>query len=71
MLITHTPRTHPHTLDKKLDFNKHLDEKTNKCNKIIGMMKKLFPGVTRQILLTIYKSFVRQTLDYAETVFLL
>ena len=26
-------------LDNKLDFNKHLDEKINKCNKIIGMMK--------------------------------
>ena len=27
-------------LDNKLDFNKHLDEKINKCNKIIGMIKK-------------------------------
>ena len=27
-------------LDNKLDFNKHLDEKINTCNKIIGMMKK-------------------------------
>ena len=44
MLITDTPRTHPHTLDNKLDFNKHLDEKTNKCNKIIGMMKKTVPS---------------------------
>ena len=25
--------------DNKLDFNKHLDEKINKCNKIIGTMK--------------------------------
>ena len=27
-------------LDNKLSFNKHLDEKINKCNKIIGMLKK-------------------------------
>ena len=38
-------------LDNKLDFNKHLDERINKCNKIIGMMKKLSPLVSRQ---TIY-----------------
>ena len=25
--------------DNKLDFNKHLDEKINKCNKIIGTIK--------------------------------
>ena len=41
--------------DNKLDFNKHLDEKINKCNKIIGMMEKFFPSVSRQSLLTIYK----------------
>ena len=28
-------------LDNKPDFNKHLDEKINKCNKIIRMMKSL------------------------------
>ena len=35
-------------LDNKLDFNKNLDEKINKCSKIIGMMKKLSPSVFRQ-----------------------
>ena len=44
-------------LDNKLDFNKHLDEKINKSNKIIGMMKKLSPSISGQSLLTIYKSF--------------
>ena len=28
-------------LGNKLDFKKYLDEKSNKCNKIIRMMKKL------------------------------
>ena len=28
-------------LDNKLDFNNYLGEKINKCNKIIGMIKKL------------------------------
>ena len=41
--------------DNKLDFNKLLDEKINKCNKIIWMTKKLSTSVFRQSLLTIYK----------------
>ena len=56
-------------LDNKVDFNKHFDEKINKCNKIIGMMKKLSPSVSRQTLLTIYKSFVRPILDYADIIY--
>ena len=56
-------------LDNKLDFNKHLDEKINKCNKIIGMMKKLSTSVSRQSLLTIYKSFVRPILDYGDIIY--
>ena len=55
-------------LDNKLDFNKHLDEKI-KCNKMIGMMKKLSPSVSSQSLLTIYKSFVRPILDYADIIY--
>ena len=49
-------------LDNKLGFNKHLDEKINKCNKIIGMIKKISLSLSRQSLLTIYKSFVRPIL---------
>ena len=30
-----------HRNNNKLAFNKDLDEKINKCNKIIGMMRKL------------------------------
>ena len=28
-------------LDSKLEFNQHIDDKINKCNKIIGTMKRL------------------------------
>ena len=56
-------------LDNKIDFNKHLEEKINKCNKIIGMMKKLFTSVSKQSLLTIYKSFVRTILDYGDIIY--
>ena len=28
-------------LDSELDFNEHIDNKIDKCNKIIGIMKRL------------------------------
>ena len=56
-------------LDNKLDFNKYLDEKISKYNKLFRMMKKLSTSVSRQSLLTIYKSFVRPILDYGDIIY--
>ena len=55
-------------LDSKLNFNEHIESKIRKCNKIIGLMKKLFQILSRKSLLTIYKSFVRPNLDYADII---
>ena len=54
-------------LDNKLDFNRYLDEKFNKFNNVIGMMKKLYVSVSRQSLLTIHKWL--QNLDYADIIY--
>ena len=40
-------------LDSKLDFNEHIDNKINKCNKVIGIMKRLSLILSRKSLLTI------------------
>ena len=56
-------------LDSKLDFNEHIDNKINKCNKIISIMKKLSLILSRKSWLTIYKSFVRPTIDYADIIY--
>ena len=50
-------------LDSKLDFNKHVNNKVNKYNKSIGIMKKLSLTLSRNSLLTIYKTFIRPILD--------
>ena len=50
-------------LDPKLDFNEHIDNKINKCNKIRGIMKRLSLILSRKSLLTIYKFFVWPNLD--------
>ena len=63
-------------LDSKLDFNEHIDNKINKCNKIIGinytyslLMKNLCLILSRKSLLIIYKSFVMPNLDYADVIY--
>ena len=56
-------------LDSKLDFNQYIDDKINKCNKIIGTMRRLSMTLSRKSLLTIYKSFVRPLLDYADIIY--
>ena len=56
-------------LHNKLDLNIHLDEKINKCNKIIGIMKKRSTWVSRQSLLSIYKSIVGPILDYVDIIY--
>ena len=56
-------------LDKKLNFDHHLKEKIAKANKGIGMIIRLRRLLSRDILLTIYKSFVRPHLDYGDIVY--
>ena len=56
-------------LDSKLDFNEDIGNKINKFNKIIGIMKRLSLFLSRKSLLTIYKSFVRPNLDYADIIY--
>ena len=41
----------------------------NKCNKSIGVMKKLSLTLSRNSLLTIYKTFVRRILHCADLIY--
>ena len=56
-------------LDSKLNFNEHIERKITKCNEIIGLMKKLSLILPWKSLLTIYKSFARPDLDYADIIY--
>ena len=56
-------------LDTKLKFNEHLEDKINKCNIIIGSIKKLSLILPTAGLLTIYKAFVRSHPDYADIIY--
>ena len=50
-------------LDSKFDFNQHIDDKINKCNKIIGTMRRFSKALSS--LLILCKPFFRPLLDYA------
>ena len=56
-------------LDSKLNFNTHADQKIKKCNKLIGLMKRLSVNLSRSALLTIYKSFIRPHLEYGDILY--
>ena len=56
-------------LDSKLDSEFHVDQKSKKCNKLIGLIRRLSVTVPRNALLTIYKSFIRPHLDYGDILY--
>ena len=55
-------------LDSKLDFNEHVKNKINKCNKSIVIMKQLSLTLSRNSLLTTNKTLVRPILDYTDII---
>ena len=56
-------------LDSKLTFNKHINNVLSKVNKSTVLMRKFQSVLPRSSLLTIYKSFTRSHLDYADVVY--
>ena len=56
-------------LDLNLDLKFHVDKKIKKCNKLIGLLRRLSVSVPRKALLTIYKSFIRLHLDYGDILY--
>ena len=56
-------------LDKELTFKRHINEKINKANKGIGIIRKIKNILPRSALLTLYRSFVRPHLDYGDVTY--
>ena len=56
-------------LHSKLNFNAHVDQKIKKRNRIIGPIRRLSVTLPRNVLLTIYKTFVRPHLDYGDILY--
>ena len=56
-------------LDEKLNFNQHLKVAIEKTTKGISMLHKLRYHIPRKSLITLYKSFIRSHLDFADVIY--
>ena len=56
-------------LEECYNFTEHINSKISKCDKLIGIIKKLSISFPRNALLRIYKSFIRPHLDYANIIY--
>ena len=56
-------------LDSKLNFQEHIKNIITKVNKTAGLLQKLQNVLSRESLLTIFKSFVRPHLDYSDVIY--
>ena len=66
---THSQKHLGMQLDKKLNFEEHLNKVESKVNKTIGIIHKLQNILSRSALLTIYKSFIRPHLDHGDIIY--
>ena len=57
------------TLDVKLNFSEHIKCITKKFSKTMGLLRKFQQILPRSTFLTIYKTFIRSRLDYADIVY--
>ena len=57
------------TLDSRLNFDDHINEKIAIANKGIGIIRKLYRYLPRSSLLNIYRSYVRPNLDYCDIIY--
>ena len=46
-----------------------IDQKIKKCNKLIGLIRRLSVNLPRNALLAIYKFFIRPHLDYGDILY--
>ena len=53
-------------LDSKLNLKFHVDQKTTKSNRLIGLIRRLSAHVRMKSFLTIYKLFIRPHFDYGD-----
>ncbi len=56
------------TVDSELELNRHINEKVNKANRIMAVIRRTFSCLDDTNFLSIYKVLVRSQLEYAASV---
>ena len=55
-------------VDNQLNFEDHMNEKINKANSIMGLIRRTFTYIDEPTLFVLYKALVRPHLEYANSV---
>ena len=55
-------------IDKDLSFSQHMNDKINKANRIVGMIRGSFRYLTEETFLQLYKAIIRPHLEYANCI---
>ena len=56
------------TIDSKLSFEQHMNEKINKANSTMGLIRRTFTCLDEEIFSLLYKALVRPHLEYANAI---
>ena len=56
------------TFDSSLRFTSHINNITNKANSRLGMIKRNFTNLSKDIVLPLYKSLIRPILEYGSSI---
>ena len=54
--------------EENLKFNKHITVTVNKANRLLGMVKRTFSFINKEMFLVVYKTLIRSVLDYGPSV---
>ena len=52
-----------------MKFYNHITYVVNRCNKLLGLIKRMFKSLDKESFLTLYKSLVRSIIDYGGSVY--
>ena len=55
-------------IDDKLKFQQHINQQTKKANQRLGMIKRSFIYMDKEMFLTLFKSIARPHLEYDSNV---
>ncbi len=56
------------TFDKNLNFDQHINNIVNKANQVLGVIKRTFTYLDRDVFIKLYKALVRPHLEYGNVI---
>ena len=56
------------TFEKNLTFDKHIANVVSKANKMIGIIRKSFSQLNKEVFVKLYKALIRSHLEFANTI---